>query len=166
MSAEFARIKHLLADGVFRRLVHWFFIVRPMTISSHYKQISFMINGIWTITLPHIRQLAATNTVVVSQKCHWPWTFYDSIAKNRKRIHTACCRFRFWIIVKQKFPSNQYSIQIFFFSLFVHHHQFDCVAIDAEPNSQNEINLNSNTVLSLFIFKQPSGSKKKLKFIF
>lgn len=31
-------------------------------------------------------------------------------------------------------------------------------------NPKNKINLNSNTVLSLFIFKQPSGSEMKLKF--
>lgn len=41
---------------------------------------------------------------------------------------------------------------------------FAMCAVHPNNQTRNEINLNSNTVLSLFIFKQPSGSETKLKF--
>lgn len=37
-NTQFARIKHLLADGVFRRLVNWFFIFLRLPMTNDHSQ--------------------------------------------------------------------------------------------------------------------------------
>lgn len=160
MSAHFARIKHLLADGVFRRLVDWFFIVWfaffPMTI---YELYTILVHDKWHLD----NHITSCSTVAAFRKVPLTVNFFQ-FAGPKISQYTICTMLlsKFVFDSQSELSTAQFPfewIDSFIFLFYINL----IASTDAEPNS-NEINLNSNAVLSLFIFKQPSGSETKLKF--